>query len=164
LPYRCHELNRLGYASAGTVRLRIQTKKIVLHTCKFGPMLTMDLKGNVADKGFTVTSSRSLVSIALYGSPLLAMLFFSRAYHFRILEEIDHYHDVLPNKSIPLPNFHGIMHDTQFHSDGLIDLKQTEKHLMEWQEAFYTYKLEMMVGKIPRFNLRVASFAKNQCL
>ena len=105
------------------------------------PIMPTDDKRSGADEYFTA-SSRSFLSIAFFGSSLLAMFFFSRTYHFRILAEIDRFQDAMPNNSIPLPSFHS---ENKSHSDGLLGLKHTEKCLMEWQEAFYTYRFEMTV-------------------
>lgn len=96
------------------------------------------------DKGVE-KPSRAVNPLLLYAVLFAAMAYVAKIYHFRLIGEIDHYQDTMPNNSIPLPNFRRNRFENKSLSDGWAGLKQTEKALIEWQEAFYTFRLEMTV-------------------
>ena len=82
----------------------------------------------------------------LYAISFAVMAYIAKVYHFRLVSEIDHYQNTMPNNTIPLPNFRrSFRENNKSVGDELIGLKHTEKALMDWQEAFYTFRAEMTV-------------------
>jgi hypothetical protein len=89
--------------------------------------------------------SRRVNSLFPYAVLFATMAYIAKIYHFRLVGEIGHYQDTMPNNSIPLPNFRRNRHENKSVTDGWAGLKQTEKALIDWQEAIYAFRLEMTV-------------------
>ena len=90
-----------------------------------------------------VNSFRSFQSLALHTFLFLLMAYVSKIYHFRLLKEMDYYQDAMPNNSIPVPR-----PSNRSAFDLCEGLKKAEVKLMEWQEAFYSYRLVLTVNSV----------------
>jgi hypothetical protein len=84
-------------------------------------------------------------SLLWYAVLFAVTAYIAKIYHFRLVGEIDHYQSAMPNNSIPLPNFRRNRHENKSLTDGWAGLKQTEKALIDWQEALYSFRLEVTV-------------------
>jgi hypothetical protein len=90
--------------------------------------------------------SNSLSSIVLYAILFAGMAYVAKVYHFRLVAEIDYYQTSMPNNSIPLPTFRRHTNELNHSAlNNILGLRNTEKALMDWQEAFYAFRYEMTV-------------------
>ncbi len=89
------------------------------------------------------TTTRSVVPLFVYVILFAAMTYIAKIYHFRLVDEINHYHKIMPNHSILLPPRYRNGHNSL--TDGWAGLNQTEASLIDWQEAFLSFRSEMTV-------------------
>ena len=84
-----------------------------------------------------------MVPLFVYAFLFAAMAYIAKIYHFRLIDEINHYQNNVPNNTITLPprDRYGNISLT----DGWAGLKQTETSLIDWQEALISFRSEMTV-------------------
>ena len=95
-------------------------------------------RGNADNK-----TSRPVSPVFIYAFLFAAMAYIAKIYHFRLVDEINHYHKIMPNHSISLPS--RTRRGQNSLTDGWAGLKQTEIALIDWQEAFISFRSEMTV-------------------
>jgi hypothetical protein len=83
------------------------------------------------------------IDLIIYAFLFAATAYIAEIYHLRLVNEIDHYQDSMPNNSIPLPPRSRLGNNSRV--DGWTGLKQTETALIDWQEAFLSFRSEITV-------------------